>query len=176
MWQLCIHIHSHLTEAAKYSLQTPALTYVLNWLFCLLRNATCICRSHTYIGRGLSYSKHENQPCLTFEVHVLIILIPVTETTTHHMEQLHFRQQGGLSNWLVCDSFHWLGWHANLWVSNERWLKQSSRPSAFRLWYITFCPPVIHSECTDQRGELRGNCGKGSKCDLITSLNLTNSL
>ncbi len=70
----------------------------------------------------------------------------------HHMEQLDFRQQGALPNWLVyCDSFLWLGWHANLWVSNEWWLKQSSRPSAFQLWYITICPPVTHFESMDQR-------------------------
>lgn len=57
-----------------------------------------------------------------------------------------------LPNWLVyCDSFLWLGWHANLWVSNERWLRQSSRPSAFQLWYITFCPPLTHSKSVDQR-------------------------
>lgn len=70
------------------------------------------------------------------------------------MEQFDLRQQGGLPNWLVyCDSFLWLGWHANPWVSDEWWLKQSSWPSAFQLWYITFCPPVTHFESMDQRTE-----------------------
>lgn len=54
-----------------------------------------------------------------------------------------FRQLVGLPNSLVyCDSFLWLAWHANPWVSSEWWLKQSLKPSAFQLWYITFCPPL----------------------------------
>lgn len=58
------------------------------------------------------------------------------------MGQLDFRQQFGLPNSLVCgDSFLWLAWHANPWVRSEWWLKQSLKPSAFQLWYITFCPP-----------------------------------
>lgn len=77
------------------------------------------------------------------------------------MEQLDFRRQGFLPNRLVyCDSFLWLGWHANLWVSNEWWLKQSSRPSAFQLWYITFCPPVTHFESMYQDKRALG----GKKC------------
>lgn len=85
-----------------------------------------------------------------------------------------------LPNWLVyCDSFLWLGWHANLWVSNEWWLRQSSRPSAFQLWYITFCPPLTHSKSVDQReglglGGLRGlQAEEGRKSWAIQS-DLTN--
>lgn len=82
-----------------------------------------------------------------------------------------------LPNWLVyCDSFLWLGWHANLWVSNERWLRQSSRPSAFQLWYITFCPSLTHSKSVDQREGLglRGlQAEEGRKSRAIRS-DLTN--